>query len=113
MIYLASPYSTPIPSVLLDRVAAATQFTAQCIQQGLPVWSPIVYYHPFAKALGLPGDAGFWHSMNMPFLRKAEVVFALRLMGWEQSKGMRVELNAAKLLGIQVVHYGPDFKVIQ
>lgn len=113
MIYLASPYSTPIKTVMEDRVQKAQQFTMACIQQGLPVFSPIVYFHPIAMALQLPTDAGFWHNMNMSFLRRCDVIFVLRLTGWEQSKGMKVELNAAKILGIQQVHYGPDFKPIQ
>lgn len=113
MIYLASPYTTPIASVLEQRVTAAIQFTALCIQQGLPVFSPIMYFHPLAIHFNLPTDSGYWHNINMQFLRRADAVFALRLMGWEQSKGMKIELNVAKVAGIPVVHYGPDFKVIQ
>lgn len=113
MIYLASPYSTPIPSVLEQRVNAARQFTAACIKQGLPVFSPIVYYHPFATAFNLPTDAKYWHAMNMPFLRSAEAVFLLCLIGWDKSEGIKIELNVAKLIGIPVIKYGPDFKVMQ
>jgi hypothetical protein len=113
MIYLASPYSTPIMTVLQDRVAKAQQFTLLCVQQGLPVFSPIVYFHPMAMALRLPTDAGFWHDVNMSFLRRCDVMFVLRLTGWEQSKGMLVEMNAAKILGIQQVHYDANFQPIQ
>lgn len=113
MIYIASPYSTPIPTVLEERVKAVRQFTAACIAQGLPAFSPIAYFHPFATAMNMPTDAGFWNAVNMQFLRKADAVFLLCLMGWENSKGVKVELNVAKLVGIPIVKYGPDFKVLQ
>lgn len=113
MIYLASPYSTPIASVLQERVAKTIQFTMLCIQQGLPVFSPITYFHPLAQAAGMQTDAETWHNTNMQFLRKSDVVFALRLVGWEQSKGMKVELNVAKMLGIPVQHYSATFEPLQ
>lgn len=113
MIYLASPYSSPLPTVQEDRYKLAVAFTLECLREGVNVFSPIAYFHSFAQVGGLPTDAGYWHNTNMSYLRKADAVFCLRLAGWEQSKGVTVELNTARILNIPVVHYGPDFKVVQ
>lgn len=113
MIYVASPFTSPLLTVQEERLMAIRQFTALCIAEGFPAFSPIVYFYPIAKGLQLPEDANYWHDINMAFLRKSEAIFVLRLTGWDQSRGVQVELKIAKALAIPVVHYGPDFKVIQ
>ena len=75
MIYVASPYSTPIRTVLEERVRRVTAFTAKLIAEGAPAFSPIVYFHPMAQVLALPTDAQYWHYINMAFMRKADAVF--------------------------------------
>jgi len=114
MIYIASPYSSPgLPTVQEQRYQAAVKFAGLLISQGLPAFSPIAYFHPFSQAYKLPGDAQFWHNTNMRFLRGADAIFLLRLPGWEQSKGVTIELNIAKALGIPRSDFGPDFNPIQ
>ena len=113
MIYIASPYTSPLFSVIEDRVAAVTSFTANLIAQGVPAFSPIVYFHPIATALGLKTDAEFWHRTNMAFLRHADAVFVLQLPGWENSQGVKTEIAAAKIACIPIVHFGPDGKQLQ
>lgn len=113
MIYIASPYTSALVGVQEERFSQALQFTIACAKERLPVYSPIVYWHPLAKLGQLPTDADYWHATNMSFLRKADVVFLLALTGWDQSKGVQTELKVAKILGLPVVKYGPDFKVMQ
>lgn len=113
MIYLASPFSSGLPTIVEERYSKTVQFTLQAIANGYPLFSPIVYFKPLASALKLPDDAGFWHNMNMEFLRKAEMIWVLRLPGWDQSKGMQVELRVAKMLNMPRTDFGPDFNQIQ
>lgn len=110
MIYVASPYSSPIATVVEQRVQRTMQFVGLMLQRGFPVFSPIAYFHPFATAFKLPTDAGFWHQTNMQFLRKAECVWVLRLVGWEQSKGLIVERRVAKTLAIPIIHFDENFQ---
>jgi hypothetical protein len=105
MIYLASPYSSPLPELVQDRYQRAVAFTMSMIAQGVPCFSPIAYCHPFALAAKMPTDAQFWLQFNMQFLRKAEAVFVLRLPGWDQSKGVQIELKMAKALHIPIIHF--------
>lgn len=105
MIYLASPYSSPLPLVVEERYGKTLAFTLQLMAQGYAIFSPIAYVHPFAKAGKMPTDAAFWQQFNMQFLRKSEAMFVLRLPGWDQSKGVQVEMRTAKLLHIPIVHF--------
>lgn len=113
MIYIASPYTSPLHTIVEQRVAAVTAFTVSLVEQGIPAFSPIVYFHPIAKARRLPTDAEWWHTINMSFLRYAEAMFLLRLEGWERSQGVKIELAVAKIAKIPVVHFGQDGKELQ
>lgn len=113
MIYIAAPYSSGLPTVVESRLVETTKFVMTLLSQGVPAFSPVLYFHPLAMAMGLPTDAGHWHNHNMQFLRKADAMFVLRLTGWDQSKGVQIETKIAKALGMQVVHFGPDFQPVQ
>jgi len=49
LIYLASPYSHPDPSVRQERYEAACKATAAMMRQGYHVYSPIAATHPPAN----------------------------------------------------------------
>ena len=79
------------------------------MKRGIPLFSPIAYAHPYVIPFGLGTDAEYWHAFNMPFLRKADAVIVLQLAGWQESKGMAVELSLARQLCLPIVHYDADF----
>lgn len=117
MIYIASPYSSPlVGQAKLDaehgrymKVLEFVQFIM--LTKGPPAFSPIVYCHPLFKALPqLGSDAESWMKFNNAFLRKSEAVFALMLPGWNSSKGMTYELKMAQALNIPVVYYNDQFE---
>ncbi len=112
MIYVASPYSSPIMDAQRLRFNNVRAFVRKCLHEGLAVYSPIVYCHPLAQEFDLPGDAKFWHNFNMAMLRKAEVMFLLQLPGWDTSKGVTMELRVAKILNMEVIAYSPAFELV-
>lgn len=112
MIYIASPYSTLIKgpaaqSIVAERYKKVLEFvTFIMLTKGPPAFSPIVYCHPIAMANPQLGtDAAYWHKFNMSFLRKAEALFVLMIPGWDVSKGIKLELEVAKVLDIPVEYY--------
>lgn len=113
MIYVAAPYSSPLVGVQEQRLDKTIEFVLHLTLRGMTAFSPVVYFHPAARSLNLPEDATTWHNHNMQFLRRADAVFVLRLTGWDQSKGVQVEMKLAKALGIQIVHFAPDFSPVQ
>lgn len=110
MIFVGSPYSSPIAGAEETRFRRAQAFILHMHKtQDLACYSPVVYWHPLSKLGGLPGDAAYWLKANMDMLRFAEVMFVLCLSGWRESKGLQIERNTAKMIGLDVIYYDNDF----
>lgn len=115
MIYLASPYSSPIEGAAQLRFEKAQRFAAHCLSQNIHVFSPIVYAHELAALSGMRTDAQFWARFNIDMIRYCEALFIYCIQGWDQSKGIKLELNLAKTLSIPVAYWEEDFspRIIQ
>jgi len=98
MIYLASPFSHPDPLVRETRFDAACRATAALIRTGHVVFSPIVHGHPLVR-FGLPTYWAFWQRHDQELLRRSDEVIVLRIDGWEESEGVRAEVELAAALG--------------
>ncbi len=114
MIYLAQPYTDPNPDVRKHRFNLGERYTAELLQNGQWVYSPIVHCHELAKKYDLPSDFEYWKDHNFHMLGCSNVVFALLLDGWQDSQGMFNEIQQAIFLNITVrvveIHNGEFFK---
>lgn len=87
--YLATPYSGDEEhNYQLARIAVD-----HLTRLGYVVFSPVVYYHPTALRMNLPGDAGFWKHFDDKFLDAADGLIILMLPGWERSVGVKREVE--------------------
>ena len=102
MIYLASPYSHPEASFREERFAQARKFVVEMIRENLVAFSPIVYAHGLAVEYNLPKGVELWWPLNADMLRHSTELWVLKLDGWAESRGIALEINAAKLLNIPV-----------
>lgn len=112
MIFISSPFSSPFPATQQERYERVMEFTSIMLSSGYQVFSPIVYCVPMAARFKLPGDADYWAKFNIEFLRNCEAMFLLQLPGWDQSKGIQLELRIAKMLFIPVIHFNEAFEEI-
>lgn len=112
MIYLASPYSHPDKQVEQRRFEAVASKCAEFARASLHVYSPIVHWHPIARLHDMPTDYSFYRRINEDMIRRCDGVFVLTLDGWEQSLGIRHEIDFAEGLRISVALMGPDEPVI-
>ena len=103
MIYLASPYTHPVPEVQNQRFEAVCRRAAQMLRLGIHVFSPIAHTHPIA-AYGLPKNWRFWESYDREILDMCSEVYVLMLDGWEDSVGVRAEIKMATDLGKKVTY---------
>lgn len=109
-VYLASPYTPTGTESIADRVDAAAKYAAKLMQQGYSVFSPIVHSHYVADHLdeSLRLDHEFWMQQDLAILRSAAKVVVLKLPGWERSRGIARELEAAKAVNIPVEFHEPS-----
>ena len=107
MIYLASPYSSPLPAVQRLRFIEAERFVAYHFRLGVPLLSPIVYCHSLAEKHSLPGDAAFWRFLNNDLFLICDQMWVLKLPGWDLSVGVAEEIKTAELLSIPLYYKEP------
>lgn len=115
--YIASPYSAKKEDGSLDlemmesRFKIVRDFTAHMLNQKHFVYSPIVHCHPLAIAHELPRSFEFWQHYNRAMIDQADTLFVLEIPGWEDSVGVKGEIEYAGIIQIPVVHFDLDYKV--
>lgn len=84
--------------------------TAALVHAGHVVFSPIVHSHPLAEH-GLPNTWAFWRKQDEVYLERCDMLVVLMLDGWQESIGVRGEIEIAKELGKPTVYLEPDLTV--
>lgn len=102
IVYLCVPYSHPDENVRNMRADIADRLAARLMERGNIVFSPISHSHRIAPNIGNCNQTDFWIKQDLPFLEIADVVVVAMLDGWEESKGIKIELEHAKKRGIPV-----------
>ena len=88
IIYLATPYSDPDPTVREYRFQCVNEVALDLIAQGYLVFSPISQTHPMEVTTGICRGFDFWRSYNFGWLDVCDVLYVLKLRGWSRSIGV-------------------------
>jgi len=104
MIYIASPYSHPNEDIRHQRYVEACKYAGFLIKQGIWAFSPIAHSHPIAQQLGLDTSFALWCGFDLDMLSRCDKLHVLMLPGWEDSKGITAEIEAARRLGIDITY---------
>ena len=99
-IYLASPYAHPSPAVREARLEAARYVCGQMVDAGKIVMSPLVYLGELAYK-GVHPPQG-WYAFDLQLLARCDELLVLQLPGWEDSRGVLVEIAGAQARGMPV-----------
>lgn len=99
MIYLGQPYSHPDPDIRLARYMAGTEVALALMAKKKMVFAPITHWHHAADLFQLPFEATYWAEYNHYMLNKASALYALLLDGWQDSKGLFMEVSWAHHAG--------------
>ena len=115
LIYLACPYTHPTPDVRAERFHQATKAAAALIRQGYIVFSPITMTHPIdIEMAGADNTLGadFWVAFDETFMERCDVFVLLPLEGWQESKGVRREIEYFRIAGkpLMVLNHDYSFK---
>ena len=102
MIYVASPYSSPDKSVEHKRWITVARYVSSLFEKEPHIVriSPIVYWHHTAITFDLGTTAMHYKEFNHALLRECACVEILAMPGWEESKGVQLEREWAKELGL-------------
>lgn len=99
MIFISSPYSSIDPEIVLDRYEKVCLFCAKMLREGYFVLSPIAHGHAIASFdSNLPVDWAFWNNYCTTMIERSDEVWVLMLDGWEQSTGVKGEIEIATKL---------------
>lgn len=103
MIYVASPYTHPDPAVREYRYRQAMSYVHMQTMQGVArIFSPIQYTHEMAHIHAMPKEFEFWQQWCLRWLDIAEELHVIKLTGWEESAGIRAEIQHARRLGLPI-----------
>ena len=100
LIYVASPFAHNSATVREARLEAVRHVCGRLVNEGKIVLSPLVYAGELAQH-GFHPPQG-WYSWDLQFLARADELLVVQLPGWEQSKGVLVEIAAAQARNIPV-----------
>jgi hypothetical protein len=104
MLYIASPYTNPQQAIVEFRVAEVRRYCAWLFSaHGLNPYSPISHWHDICTAHSLPTDAEPWAKSNLDILRRCNAMHVLKLPGWQESKGVQMEIDWAKTMQLPII----------
>jgi len=102
MIYLANPYSHPHPEVRRLRFEAASKAAAFYMSRGFIIFSPIAMTHPMSLYGKLTGQWEFWRRFDCAFLDHCVAMWVLKLTGWDESVGIKGEIEFCHKINLPV-----------
>lgn len=105
--YLATPYSK-FPGGIEAAWRLACREAGLLIRHGIPTYSPIAHSHAIASVTGMdPGCHDIWLPVDLPLLDASRGVIVLMAPGWQESKGMAMEMDRAWEAGKTIVYMEP------
>lgn len=102
LIYLASPYTHEDPAIVDSRVEEVYRKVSDLMKLGYTVFSPIAHCHDMAKSCDLPTDWEFWNEYDKTIISRCDELWVLKLPGWQNSHGVKAEIQIAMELGKQI-----------
>ena len=103
LIYLACPYSSEFPIVEDGRYQLVTRVAAALIvKTGCEVFSPVTYSHlinrlanryALEEGIDWVPTHDFWLQFDYHMLDIADWLYILKLDGWQESKGIQMEID--------------------
>lgn len=110
MIYIGSPYSHPHPLVREARTKIATLYASKLVREGRVVFSPLTHFHFIADFMSEKEclDVDLWLKQDLFFLEKAKELHVLQTDEWEESKGLKREIEFAEKNNIMIKYLSKE-----
>lgn len=95
MNYLAGPYHSVHSHIKERRYNQLTFVAAQLMKRGEVIFSPITHCHYLAQEHASFEGPDFWLTQDLAILRRCDKLLVLQLDGWENSVGLKREIEFA------------------
>lgn len=114
--YVAGPYWHPHPAVRQRRTELHAKAVAAILrsQDGLSATSDLVLFSPVVHGHNIDPhlhdseqSERYWRRHGLAMLRRCDMIFVIKLDGWEQSTGTKAEIELAQSLNIPVEYFNP------
>lgn len=102
LIYLATPYNHPDPSIRQVRFEAACTAAVSLMWQGVHLFCPIAHTHPIAERGDLPKGWDYWKEYDHVMLNACHELWVVKIEGWDKSEGIKAEIEIAESFGMPV-----------
>ena len=114
IVYLACPYTDPDPAIRETRFHAANEAAAALIRKGRIVYSPITMTHPLDKVLAGTDTMGsdYWVKFDQAFMEVCAEMYVLTLEGWQESSGIRREIEYFERNGKSITYIAPGSGIL-
>lgn len=104
LIFISSPYTNNNPNVVEENYIKVPKLAAHLCSEGKIAISPITYGHTLLQFKEMPGDWEFWKTFCLSLLVKCDELIVYKMEGWENSRGMKAEIEFAETLGIKITY---------
>lgn len=105
--YLATPY-TKYHLGIEAAFVHACEIAARLLKQGVRVYSPIAHTHPLAIYGNLdPLDHSIWLPFDEAMMDAADCLIVARMKGWDQSYGVKHEIEFFARESKPIIHIDP------
>ncbi len=104
LIFVSSPYTHKDKEVVNKRYEDVSKYAGKLVSEGKTTFSPITYGHVLCGFQEMPTDFEFWKNFCFDFLNKCDEFHVLMLDGWEESVGVKAEIEYAERLEIPIVY---------
>jgi hypothetical protein len=110
-VFVSGPYSSPDEEVKANRFKKSAIACGLVMDKGGFPLSPIVHGVPIVNVMRVTDDFQYWKDYCMALVGKSDFLIVLQEDGWEESAGVKGEIEAAHELGKPVYLY--SFAIFQ
>jgi len=113
--YLGTPYSNANDYLINFRAEMVDIIAHDLTMKGRAIYSPISSWHQIACKFEMSKTFEFWEKMNLSFLCKCKQLIVVMLPGYEESIGLRGEIEFAiqNDIPIEFLDPAPYFRKIE
>lgn len=104
LIFLSSPLDHPDPKVRAERVKEILKIAAELGERGYTVITPVGYTVELQKIADFKYG---WYDWCLRLLKRCDVLWIVKMNGWEESLGMKLEIAFAKGKGMTIREFDP------